>query len=36
VEVGNKENPSWNEVFSRSRLLRIRNFKRNPLRLEDY
>jgi hypothetical protein len=36
VEVGNSENPAWNQVFSRSRLLRTRNFKRNPLRLEDY
>jgi|694.fasta_scaffold14576_10 hypothetical protein len=36
VESNGKENPPWNQVMSRSRLLRARGARRNPLRLEDY
>jgi hypothetical protein len=36
VESNGKENPAWNQVMSRSRLLRTRRYARNPLRLEDY
>jgi hypothetical protein len=36
VESNGKENPAWNQVMSRSRLLRTRGARRNPLRLEDY
>lgn len=36
MESGAGEVPEWNKVLGRSRLLRCRPFKRNPLRLEDY
>ena len=36
MESGAGEVPEWNKVLSRSRLLRARPFKRNPLRMEDY
>lgn len=35
-ECGSRENPSWTRIFSRSRILRNRGERRNPLRLEDY
>lgn len=35
-EAGSRENSSWGRIFSRSRLLRARGHRRNPLRLEDY
>jgi hypothetical protein len=36
MESGAGEVPEWEKTLSRSRLLRTRPFKRNPLRLEDY
>jgi hypothetical protein len=36
MEAGGAEKPSWNRVFSRSRLLNQRRNGRNPLRIEDF
>ena len=36
VESGGREKSAWTRIFGRSRLLRARTWRRDPLRLEDY
>lgn len=36
MEAGGREKSAWSRIFGRSRLLRARTWRRDPLRLEDY
>ena len=36
IEAGGREKSAWTRIFGRSRLLRARTWRRDPLRLEDY
>lgn len=36
AENGSREKSAWTRIFGRSRLLRARTWRRDPLRLEDY